>query len=218
LRSYLNGPSNIPAFLEDYAFLTLGILELYEATLDIKWLDRAAMLAEEMLKLFLDPITGEFVLTGIDAEQMPTPVSSDHDGVTPSAFTVASQVLLRLAWTCDRPELKISARTALSGCISEIERNPLGHLGALTVLKALDAEPVIATLSGPMDSPELTSLLRVLRQSTIPDLALRREITSGPAQVAICANQKCYPTVSTPDELRGFLQHNALVATIKAIF
>ena len=218
LRSYLNGPSNIPAFLEDYAFLTFGILELYEATLDIKWLDRASKLAAEMLQLFRDPITGEFVLTGIDAEQMPTRVSSDHDGVTPSAFTVASQVLLRLAWTCDMPELKISARTALSGCIREIERNPLGHLGALTVLKALDSEPVIATLSGPKDSPELTDLLRVLRQCTIPDLAIRRGVTSGPAEVSICANHTCYPAVSTPDELRGFLQHNCLVTTIEAAF
>ncbi len=85
LRSYLNGASDIPAFLEDYAFLASGLLDLYEATLDRNWLTEARQLAEDMLRLFRDPDSGEFTLTGHDAEQMPTRVSSDHDGVTPSA-------------------------------------------------------------------------------------------------------------------------------------
>ena len=211
LRSYLAGPSEIPAFLEDYAFLTLGILELYESTLDTKWLDEAAMLAEEMLRLFRDPAAGEFVLTGVDAEQMPTRVSSDHDGVTPSTFSVTAQVLLRLAWIHDRPELKISARNALSGCLGDLERNPLGHLGALQALSNLEAEPVIATLSGTVDSPELAALLRELKRHMIPNLAIRREVTSGLPGVAICVNRTCYPTVSTPAELTEFLQQAGLI-------
>jgi hypothetical protein len=217
LRSYLNGPSEIPAFLEDYAFMTFGILELYEATLDAKWLDRASMLAEEILQLFLDPATGEFVLTGVDAEQMPTRLSSDHDGVTPSALSVTAQVLLRLSWICDRAELKMSAQAALSGCLGDIDRNPLGHLGAMKLLHALDAEPVIATLAGPADSPELAGLLHVLRQRMIPDLAIRRDITSGPAGVAICAIRTCYPTVSTPDELTELLQQIGFMTTFQAV-
>jgi uncharacterized protein YyaL (SSP411 family) len=218
LRSCLKGPSEIPAFLEDYAFLAFGILELYEATLDTKWLGEADRLAAEILLLFRDPVSGEFALTGADAEQMPTRVSSDHDGVTPSALSVTADLLLRLAWTCDRPDLKESARAALSGCLGEIERNPLAHLGALLVLNSLDAEPVIATLSGPPGSPELASLLRILRQSRIPDLAIRREIKSGRAGVSICANRTCFPTVSTPDELREFLQENGVVTAIEAVF
>jgi uncharacterized protein YyaL (SSP411 family) len=210
LRCYLNGPSEIPAFLEDYAFLTLGILELYEATLDSEWLDKAAILADEMLRLFRNPASGEFTLTGLDAEQMPLPVSSDHDGVTPSAFSVTAQILLRLSWINDRPELAESARAALAGCMVELDRNPLGHLGALQVLDALNAEPVIATMSGPPDSPVLALLLRELKRHTITHLAIRREIVPAPAEVAICTNRACHPPVTTPEQLVELLSRERL--------
>lgn len=201
LRSYMNAPSEVPAFLEDYAFLAFGILGLYEATLDTKWLEMAKMLAEEILRLFLDPDSGEFVLTGLDAEQMPTRVSSDHDGVTPSAFSVTADIFLRLAWIFERDDFLQSARTALSGCIGEIERNPLGHLGALRVLNALDSDPVIATFSGQEESPELTALLHELFKNKIPHLAIRREITTTQAEVSICANGTCYPAISNLDDI-----------------
>ncbi|MDU0460389.1 MAG: thioredoxin domain-containing protein, partial [Geobacteraceae bacterium] len=99
LRCWLNGASETTAFLEDYAFLAFGLLELYEATLETFWLDQASTLAGQILALFCDPHTGEFVLIGLDAEQMPARASSDHDGVTPSALAVTARVLMRLAWT-----------------------------------------------------------------------------------------------------------------------
>ncbi len=217
LRSYLNGPSETPAFLEDYAFLALGLLELYEATLETDWLEQASLLAEEILRLFRDPATGEFHLTGRDAEQMPSRVSSDHDGVTPSALSSTALVLLRLSWICDRPELIDHARTALADLRADIIRSPLGHLGALQVLAELEREPVIAMLSGPENDPELTPLLRVLKMQSIPQLAIRRELTSGRREVAICANRTCYPAVSTPDSLTELLQQLDLMTTFKAV-
>ncbi len=54
LRSFMGEPSAIPAFLEDHAFLTYGLIELYEATLDRSWLDEALRLADETLRLFYD--------------------------------------------------------------------------------------------------------------------------------------------------------------------
>jgi len=201
LRSYMNAPSEVPAFLEDYAFLAFGMLELYEATLDTKWLEKVGILVEEILRLFPEPATGAFVLTGLDAEQMPTRVSSDHDGVTPSALSVTADMFLRLAWIFERDDFLQSARTALSGCMGELIQNPLGHLGALRLLDALEAEPVIATFSGPTESPELAALLHELLKNKIPHLAIRREISSAPAEVAICANGTCYPAISKPDDI-----------------
>jgi uncharacterized protein YyaL (SSP411 family) len=210
LRCHLNGPSEIPAFLEDYAFLTLGILELYEATLDSEWLEKAAILADEMLRLFQKPASGEFTLTGFDAEQMPTRVSTDHDGVTPSAFAVTAQILLRLSWIYDRPELAESARVALAACLGELNRNPLGHLGALQVLNDLNTEPVIATMSGPTDSPELALLLLELKRRSFTRLAILREVVPGPGQVAICANRACHPPVTTPEQLVDLLSRERI--------
>ncbi len=210
LRSYLNTPSEIPAFLEDYAFLALGMLELYEATLDTRWLDEANLLAQEMLRLFQDPESGKFTLTGRDAEQMPIRVSSDHDGVTPSAFSVTAQLLLRLSWICEKPELADAARSALAGCPVELERNPLGHLGALQVLSLLDTEAVVATFAGAKGCPELAAMLRELKLHKIPNLAIRLEYTNENPSVSICAIQTCHPAVTDSQQLAGLLKRIGL--------
>ena len=210
LRSFLNEPSETPAFLEDHAFLALGLLELYEATLDPDWLEQANRLAGEILRLFRDPASGQFKLTGLDAEQMPLNVSSDHDGVTPSALAVTARVLLRLSWTCDEPELLTQARAALAGILPDLQRTPLGHLGALQVLEDLESDPVIATLSGPADSPELKSLLSSLKHPPLR-LAIRHGDSGGTPRVSLCANRTCYPDASTPDQLKKLLQQIALM-------
>jgi uncharacterized protein YyaL (SSP411 family) len=210
LRSYLNTPSDIPAFLEDYAFLSFGILELYQATLNSEWLDSATRLAEDILNIFRDPISGAFILTGHDAEQMPTRVSSDHDGVTPSAFSITAQTLLQLAWITEKPELAGSARAALAGCLGEIVRNPLGHLGALRVLSMLEDEPVIATFTGHINNPQLFELLMELKHHTIPNLVIRHDIHGEQPSVSICAKQTCHPPVNTPEQLAGFLSRIGL--------
>ena len=208
LRSYLNGASEVPGFLEDYAFLTGGLLDLYEATLDDLWLAEARQLAEELLRLFRDPDSGEFTLTGHDAEQMPARVSSDHDGVTPSALGRTAHVLYRLAWIDDRPEQLDAARRALEGVIAELSHNPLGHLGALQTLALLEAEPTIATFAGATDTAEAFKLNAALRSHTITALIIRCEKRAAPLALSLCVPGSCYPAVATPGELDGLLRQS----------
>ena len=206
LRSYLNGASDIPAFLEDYAFLGGGILDLFEATLDQTWLTEARSITEEMLRLFRDKESGELTLTGHDAEQMPGRVSSDHDGVTPSAFARAAHLLYRLAWIDDRAELLLPARAALDGIMGELRQNPLGHLGALEVLTLLKSEPAIAVFSGEVDSPEAFALNTALHSLSIRNLIIRSEKRNQPLSLSICLPGTCYPAVHTADELNLLFQ------------
>ena len=210
LRSYLNVASDVPAFLEDYAFLAGGLLDLYEATLDQSWLTEARTLTEELLRLFREPDTGEFTLTGHDAEQMPARVSSDHDGVTPSALARTAHLLYRLAWIDNRAELLEAAGNALDGILSEIRDNPLGHLGALQVLVSLGSEPAIATFNGETDTPEARTLNTILHNSSIRNLIVRRGDRPVPLSLSLCVPGTCYPTVSTADELERLLMQSGL--------
>ncbi len=208
LRSYLNGASDVPAFLEDYAFFTGGLLDLYEATLEDVWLTEARILAHDMLRLFRDPDSGEFTLTGYDAEQMPARVSSDHDGVTPSALARTAHVLYRLAWIDDQPELLESARTALKGLLSDIQLNPLGHLGALQVCTLLDSEPTIATFSGNPGTPEAFALNAALHSHSIKGMIIRSENHPGSLSLSLCIPGTCFPAVATADELTTLLRRD----------
>jgi uncharacterized protein YyaL (SSP411 family) len=206
LRSYLNGASEVPGFLEDYAFLAGGMLDLFEATLDQSWLAEARVLAGDILNLFRDPDSGEFTLIGHDAEQMPARVSSDHDGVTPSALARAAHLLYRLAWIDDRPEFLDSARSALDGLRSDMEQNPLGHLGALQLLTLLVSEPATATYSGDTGSPEAFALNTALHNHAIRNLIIRSEKQPVPLSLSLCVPGTCYPAVTTVDELNRILQ------------
>ena len=210
LRSYLNGATEVPGFLEDYSFLTCGLLDLFEATLDQRWLTEARQLTEDMLRLFRDQVSGEFTLTGHDAEQMPARVSSDHDGVTPSALARAAHALYRLAWIDDRPELLSSARAALDGILSEIRNNPSGHLGALQVLTLLEAEPAIALFSGETDTSEAFALNTALHNHHIKNLIIRSAESHAPFSLSLCVPGACYPAVSTAEELSRLLQQSGL--------
>ncbi len=210
LRSYLNGASDVPAFLEDYAFLAGGLLDLFEATLDRSWLDAARTLAEEMLRLFRDPGTGKFTLTGHDAEQMPARISSDHDGVTPSALARTAHLLYRLAWIDDRPVLLETAPKALEEITDSIQGNPLGHLGALQVLALLGSEPTIAAFTGGTGTPEASALNAALHNSSIRNLIIRSGNEHGTLLLSLCVPGTCYPAVSTSDELERLLQQSGL--------
>lgn len=214
LRSYLNGATDVPAFLEDYAFLAGGLLDLYAATLDQKWLGEARHLAAELLRLFRDSDSGEFTLTGNDAEQMPTRVASDHDGVTPSALARTAQLMYRLAWIDDRAELLEAARSALSGVSGELQHNPLGHLGALQILTQLESEPTIATFSGETDTPESFALNTALHNQMIKGLVIRCETGPGAPAISLCMAGTCYPAVATPDELERLFQGKSPLAPL----
>ena len=206
LRSHLLGPSTIPAFLEDYAFLALGLLELYENTLDCSWLKEAAILGDEIVRLFRDTETGGFFSTGHDAEQMPTRINAEHDGVTPSALSATAQLLLRLGWTCTRDDLVAKARELLDGQRGELDRSPLGQLGTLQALYRSGSGPLIVTLSGSIGDGGLTALLHTLKRHFIPHLAIIFNATNDNARASMCTGGTCFAEVSSPSGLADVLR------------
>ena len=195
LRSYLGGPSDIPAFLEDYAFLCLGLIELYEATLDEAWLERALALADDMTRLFYDPSLVSFTTVGHDAEQMPVRVSLEHDGVIPSAFSVAAKCFIRLGHTADRPDLHDLAHAMLGVSLADAQKQPVAHLAALQAADMLDSEPFIVRLSGKRDSPLIREFVRVVKAALIPVLVIRFNESDGEGEALLCGHGSCYPPV-----------------------
>lgn len=95
-RYHKENPSKVQGFLEDYVFLTMGLLKLYEADFDIRWMEEAESLAENAINLFKDPAEGGFFRTAADAEKLMVRDKSRFDGAIPSGNSVAASVLLRL--------------------------------------------------------------------------------------------------------------------------
>src|SRR5215472_3859068 len=87
-RSYRDGRSNIEGFADDYAFVVRGLLDLYEASFNIKWLKFAIQLQEVQDRLFCDEKNGGyFSNTGRD-ESVFVRMKDDNDGAEPAASSV----------------------------------------------------------------------------------------------------------------------------------
>lgn len=95
-RSFREQKSNIQGFLEDYAFLTYGFLELYKAKTDVEYLGLAKKLTDNMISEYYDEINGGFFSTSINSETPLTRIKSAVDQAIPSGNSIAVLTLLML--------------------------------------------------------------------------------------------------------------------------
>ena len=97
LRSARDGAGRIPAFLDDHGAVALGLLELYTATGERRWLDAAERLVESVRERFADAERGGFFYAAADGEQLIARHKELDDNPTPSGQSLMATVLLRLA-------------------------------------------------------------------------------------------------------------------------
>jgi uncharacterized protein len=96
-RTARAGKSHLDAYLEDYAFLCDGLIDLYEAGGRERWLRSAIELAERMLKDFADPSGGAFFHTAHGHEALIVRRREGQDGAIPNANATAARALVRLS-------------------------------------------------------------------------------------------------------------------------
>ncbi|MBC7807086.1 MAG: hypothetical protein H7145_13160, partial [Akkermansiaceae bacterium] len=96
LRRYAKGEAAIAAYLDDYAFLADGLLDLADATGEATWADEARSLADTLLDTFWDPADGGFFYSGTGHETLIAQSKDFFDGALPSPNGVAARVLARL--------------------------------------------------------------------------------------------------------------------------
>lgn len=141
LRSYLLTASPIKAFLEDYACLAWGYLELYHATQQPEDLAQAQRLCNEALRLFRVK-DNSLTTAGNDAEQMPLALPALHDGVIPSGVSVMLQNLANLSLLTNTPRWQHEAQRLLQCYHTGLQQAPINNLWLLeasleiTALKA----------------------------------------------------------------------------------
>ncbi|MFW9934965.1 MAG: thioredoxin domain-containing protein, partial [Candidatus Thorarchaeota archaeon] len=118
LHRFRAGEAAVPAFLDDYAFMIWGLLELYETALDPEYLEKAIALNDTLLSHFWDEKGEAFFYTADDAENLLIRKKDAYDGAIPSGNSVAMLNLLRLGRITTESELEAQAAKigrALSG-------------------------------------------------------------------------------------------------------
>jgi uncharacterized protein len=204
LRSYHGGRGSVPAFLEDYAFLIWGLVELHQTTLSERFLERALRHAREMHRIFGDE-AGGFFDAGSDAEEVLLRTKSAHDGVIPSGNSVAAIDLIRLGKITGDAEYLHQGESAIRAFAGELERQPANHLQFIQGVDLLLGDETVVTIAGGGEA-ERRGLLREVHRRFIPGLTIRSEPEGeGPAEARVCAVGACRPPVRSPEELGKLL-------------
>ncbi len=219
------GESAIEALADDYAFTVWGLLELYEAVFEPRYLRAAVELNRVFIEDFWDEENGGFFLTGRSAEQMLVRQKAIHDAAIPSANSVAMLNLLRLgAMTADPELIKLASNLgeAFSSAVRESPSSYAQLLCAVDFALGPSAEVVIA---GNLKNPDTEAMVAALRGPFLPNkVVLFRpdgednpeidEITGftkglksvdGKATAYVCKEHKCELPTTDPAEMLRLL-------------
>ena len=169
VRSSLDGRASGDAFLEDYAFVMAGLLDLYEASFDVRWLRESVALQAVLDRHYWDDAAGGYFRTADDGERLLAREKPSTDGAEPSGNSVALLNLLRLAEFTTDDRLRARAEAGLRAFEPTIVAAPSSVAGMLAAVDFADDTPkeiVIVTRDG---ATEAQGLLAMLRRTFVPN-------------------------------------------------
>ena len=162
MHEWIDGTASGDAFLDDYAALLVAALDLFDATSDPRWLDRARELASGLDAHFTTTRDGPLRLGSADS-----PIVYD-DGVMPSGNALAVMGLLRLAEVTDDAETRARAERLLSALSTPMQHEPTAMPYALLALSRHLASPREVAIVSPAGS-DAEALIAVLRRTRVPN-------------------------------------------------
>ncbi len=152
-RTWRAGRAKGTGYLDDYADVAHGLLELHIATGELRWLEEARRLAQVSIELFGDDELGGFFLTPVDGERLIARQKSFDDNPTPSGNSMFAHVLLRLARLYGDDELERQAVSVLRLVDGSAMRVPSAFGWALCAFDLYFSPPRELAVIGPPDSP-----------------------------------------------------------------
>ncbi len=185
-RTWKGGRARHEGVLDDYAALVGGLLDLFEATGERRWLAEAARLQDTQDAHFLDREQGGYFTTAADAERLIVRDKPDYDGAEPSGNSLAALNLLRLEEFTQDPARRERAEGVLAAVGAGLER---GWSGAPALASALDFYA---------DSPEEIVVVRARADGD--DAALVDEVRRRflPSRVLIRHQAAAHPAEADP--------------------
>ncbi len=211
-RSWRAGTAQHRAVLEDHAYFCRGLLSLFQATGEERWLTEAEDLGRRMQAQFWNPETGIFWDTdGADLTLLHR-LASPWDGATPAPNSVALECFAVLHAFTQEPQWRETLLAGASALWPMVQRNPRAFTAAMPALTWAVEEPAVAAVVGTgtaesldawriaLRAPEYRDALPVFRAIAAPDSALglwkERAPLEGGATLFLCRGATC----AAPDD------------------
>ncbi|XP_063446379.1 spermatogenesis-associated protein 20-like isoform X1 [Mytilus trossulus] len=219
-KDVVQGQTVIQGFVDDYTFMIRGLLDLYEASFNDKWLSWAESLQQKQYELFWDTEDGGYFNSVGNDSSLVLRLKEDQDGAEPCSNSVAVSNLLRLSNFIDKPEYIEKANKILTVFNERLMKIPLavpemvsGLLFSLSTTKQI-------ILVGDPGSEDLTALIDCVNSHFIPNkvliksdgqndsflkskLDILQTLTKkdGKATAYVCENYTCSLPVTSTEQL-----------------
>jgi uncharacterized protein len=223
---YRNGEASLPAYVDDYAFFISGLIDLYEAVFDLKYLESALELNRDFITHFWDAKQGGFYFTADDSEEILVRGKEIYDAAIPSGNSIAMLNLLRLGRLTGDPDLEgkaVRVGSAFADTVREYSAGYTQLLGAVDFAIGPACEIVIAGDSEADDTkamllalrsrfmPNAIVLFRPSEQKTpdidrISDFAKTYGSPDGKARAYVCKDRNCQLPVTSISEMLELLK------------
>ena len=219
-RAWRDGKRTDQVFLEDYAWLIIGLLELYQTNFDNRWFAAATELADDMIIRFSD-LNGGFFDTPNDAETLLIRPKDLQDNATPSGSALACEALLKLSAFTDKGQYRDAAEKALRLIMDIALRYPTGFARWLSAADfALDNGRQIAVVFDAMNE-ETQQMIQFIQAKyrpnaiiaasaypppkSAPALLMDRPLKENKPTVYVCEHFVCKQPVNSIEELKRLI-------------
>jgi len=224
MARYRDGETAYPAYVDDFAFLIWGFIELYETTYKPEYLKKALNLNDDLLKLFWDKENGGLFIYGSDSEQLITRPKEVYDGATPSGNSVSAMNFLRLARLTGRHELEERAIKLFRIFGRNLIAIPRGHAFLMSAFLYSQSPAKEVVLVSSQQNAHADGMLEVLNEkympftlsmfysdnhSTLKDVVpfiADYKALDGKTTAYVCENFACQAPVTDMEKLREILQ------------
>jgi uncharacterized protein len=217
-RRYVDGEAAIDGFLDDYAFLIQGLLDLYETTFDVRWLTWAVELQQKQDELFWDNKQAAYFPSAGHDSSVLFRIRDDYDAAEPSANSVSGMNLVRLWQMTDRDAWKEKADKTFAAFSTLAASSPELLPQMMAALDFSLSKPKQIIIAGRRNAADTRALLRLVHERFIPNKFLiladggagQRQIAQwlrfvdsirpkdGKATAYICENYVCKLPTNDP--------------------
>ncbi len=220
-HAWRSGRKSREVYLEDYAALILGLIELYQTDFDPSWFRAAVELAEKMLADFQDA-RGGFFDTRAQAGLVLKRPKELQDNASPAGNSLAAEALLKLSAFSDKQEWRSLAEGTLGQVARFAGRYPTGFARALCAadfsLAPIQQVAIIQNDPGASSDGFLEVLRSAYRPHLVaaasslpppedgPDILRQRPLIDGKETVYVCEGFVCKQPVTEVSRFRDQIE------------
>ncbi|MCB1093299.1 MAG: thioredoxin domain-containing protein, partial [Verrucomicrobiae bacterium] len=183
-KRWRQGEAGLTAHLEDYAFLSWGLLDLYETTYDIRHLSEAIRLTDLTIEHFWDDEGGGFFMTADDSEELLVRSKKLYGGAIPSGNAVSLLNLTRLYRITANPSYEERAENLVKAFSGEIDQGPFAFPLVLCGLDFLFGPSQEIVIVGDPQAEDTRAMLKELRKPFLPNKVVLLKTPENAAALA----------------------------------